>query len=54
MSMSFPLSSTRFSSSAFSSVFQSINPSAFKKQKKVPSALTEVRQVGLPAWEAGD
>uniref|UniRef100_A0A8C9EFW0 FYVE, RhoGEF and PH domain containing 5 n=1 Tax=Phocoena sinus TaxID=42100 RepID=A0A8C9EFW0_PHOSS len=41
VSMSFPLSSTRFSSSAFSSVFQSINPSAFKKQKKVPSALTE-------------
>uniref|UniRef100_A0A8C0I032 FYVE, RhoGEF and PH domain containing 5 n=1 Tax=Balaenoptera musculus TaxID=9771 RepID=A0A8C0I032_BALMU len=41
VSMSFPLSSARFSSSAFSSVFQSINPSAFKKQKKVPSALTE-------------
>uniref|UniRef100_A0A8C3YN27 FYVE, RhoGEF and PH domain containing 5 n=1 Tax=Catagonus wagneri TaxID=51154 RepID=A0A8C3YN27_9CETA len=41
VSMSFPLSSPRFSSSAFSSVFHSINPSAFKKQKKVPSALTE-------------
>lgn len=52
--MSFPLSSPRFSSSAFSSVFHSINPSTFKKQKKVPSALTEVRQVGLPAWGAGD
>ncbi|XP_026949484.1 FYVE, RhoGEF and PH domain-containing protein 5 isoform X2 [Sagmatias obliquidens] len=46
VSMSFPLSSTRFSSSAFSSVFQSINPSAFKKQKKVPSALTEVAASG--------
>uniref|UniRef100_A0A452URW8 FYVE, RhoGEF and PH domain containing 5 n=1 Tax=Ursus maritimus TaxID=29073 RepID=A0A452URW8_URSMA len=41
VSMSFPLSSPRFSSSAFSSVFHSINPSTFKKQKKVPSALTE-------------
>ena len=49
VSMSFPLSSPRFSSSAFSSVFHSINPSAFKKQKKVSSALTEVRPVGLPA-----
>ncbi|XP_061053301.1 FYVE, RhoGEF and PH domain-containing protein 5 [Eubalaena glacialis] len=46
VSMSFPLSSARFSSSAFSSVFQSINPSAFKKQKKVPSALTEVAASG--------
>uniref|UniRef100_A0A4W2ICZ5 FYVE, RhoGEF and PH domain containing 5 n=1 Tax=Bos indicus x Bos taurus TaxID=30522 RepID=A0A4W2ICZ5_BOBOX len=41
LSMSFPLSSARFSSSAFSSVFHSINPSAFRKQRKVPSALTE-------------
>ncbi|XP_011839029.1 PREDICTED: FYVE, RhoGEF and PH domain-containing protein 5 isoform X2 [Mandrillus leucophaeus] len=41
VSMSFPLSAPRFSGSAFSSVFQSINPSTFKKQKKVPSALTE-------------
>ncbi|XP_059519664.1 FYVE, RhoGEF and PH domain-containing protein 5 isoform X6 [Myotis daubentonii] len=41
VSMSFPLSSPRFSSSSFSSVFHSINPSTFKKQKKVPSALTE-------------
>ncbi|XP_057562561.1 FYVE, RhoGEF and PH domain-containing protein 5 isoform X2 [Hippopotamus amphibius kiboko] len=46
VSMSFPLSSARFSSSAFSSVFHSINPSAFKKQKKVPSALTEVAASG--------
>lgn len=44
MTMSFPLSSPRFSSgSALSSVFHSINPSTFKKQKKVPSALAEVR-----------
>uniref|UniRef100_F6RZS2 FYVE, RhoGEF and PH domain containing 5 n=1 Tax=Monodelphis domestica TaxID=13616 RepID=F6RZS2_MONDO len=42
VSMSFPMSSSRFSSGAFSSVFHSINPSAFKKQKKIPSALTEV------------
>ncbi|KAL2807156.1 FYVE, RhoGEF and PH domain-containing protein 5 isoform 2 [Daubentonia madagascariensis] len=41
VSMSFPLSAPRFSGSAFSSVFHSINPSTFKKQKKVPSALTE-------------
>ncbi|XP_076972551.1 FYVE, RhoGEF and PH domain-containing protein 5 isoform X2 [Tamandua tetradactyla] len=46
VSMSFPLSSPRFSSSAFSSVFHSINPAAFKKQKKVPSALTEVAASG--------
>uniref|UniRef100_A0A8D2JMW8 FYVE, RhoGEF and PH domain containing 5 n=1 Tax=Sciurus vulgaris TaxID=55149 RepID=A0A8D2JMW8_SCIVU len=38
VSMSFPLSSARFSSgSAFSSVF----PTTFKRQRKVPSALTE-------------
>ncbi|XP_015977519.2 FYVE, RhoGEF and PH domain-containing protein 5 isoform X4 [Rousettus aegyptiacus] len=46
VSMSFPLSSPRFSSSAFSSVFHNINPSTFKKQKKVPSALTEVAASG--------
>ncbi|XP_034368121.1 FYVE, RhoGEF and PH domain-containing protein 5 isoform X2 [Arvicanthis niloticus] len=47
VSMSFPLSSSRFSSgSTFSSVFQSISPSTFKKQKKVPSALTEVAASG--------
>lgn len=49
--MSFPLSSARFSGSAFSSVFHGINPSAFKKQKKVPSALTEVGRAGLPGGE---
>ena len=46
LSMSFPLSSARFSSSAFSSAFHSINPSAFRKQRKVPSALTEVAASG--------
>lgn len=47
VSMSFPLSSSRFSSgSALSSVFQSISPSTFKKQKKVPSALSEVAASG--------
>ncbi|KAM6216144.1 FYVE, RhoGEF and PH domain-containing protein 5 [Rhynchocyon petersi] len=46
VSMSFPLSSPRFSSSAFSSVFHSINPSTFKKPKKVPSALAEVAASG--------
>ncbi|XP_007948803.1 FYVE, RhoGEF and PH domain-containing protein 5 [Orycteropus afer afer] len=46
VSMSFPLSSPRFSSSAFSSVFHSISPSTFKKQKRVPSALAEVAASG--------
>ncbi|XP_072454488.1 FYVE, RhoGEF and PH domain-containing protein 5 [Notamacropus eugenii] len=46
VSMSFPVSSSRFSSGAFSSVFHSINPSVFKKQKKIPSALTEVAASG--------
>uniref|UniRef100_H0X8S0 FYVE, RhoGEF and PH domain containing 5 n=1 Tax=Otolemur garnettii TaxID=30611 RepID=H0X8S0_OTOGA len=46
VSMSFPLSAPRFSGSAFSSVFHSINPSTFKKQKKVPSALSEVAASG--------
>ncbi|XP_023475681.2 FYVE, RhoGEF and PH domain-containing protein 5 [Equus caballus] len=46
VSMSFPLSSPRFSSSAFSAVFHSISPSTFKKQKKAPSALTEVAASG--------
>ncbi|KAM5130312.1 FYVE, RhoGEF and PH domain-containing protein 5 isoform 1-T1 [Callospermophilus lateralis] len=43
VSMSFPLTSARFSSgSALSAVF----PSTFRKQKKVPSALTEVTASG--------
>ncbi|XP_006868737.1 PREDICTED: FYVE, RhoGEF and PH domain-containing protein 5 [Chrysochloris asiatica] len=46
VSMSFPLSSPRFSGSAFSSVFHSINPSTFRKQKKIPSALAEVAASG--------
>nr|XP_020031184.1 FYVE, RhoGEF and PH domain-containing protein 5 isoform X3 [Castor canadensis] len=41
VSMSFPLSSPRFSS-----VFLSISPATFKKQKKVSSALTEVAASG--------
>ncbi|XP_069353772.1 FYVE, RhoGEF and PH domain-containing protein 5 [Eulemur rufifrons] len=41
VSMSFPLSTPRFSS-----VFHSISPATFKKQKKVPSALTEVAASG--------
>ncbi|XP_055985420.1 FYVE, RhoGEF and PH domain-containing protein 5 [Sorex fumeus] len=45
-SMSFPPASYRLSSSAFSSVLHSINPAAFRKQKKVPSALTEVAASG--------
>ncbi|XP_051059258.1 FYVE, RhoGEF and PH domain-containing protein 5 [Phodopus roborovskii] len=46
VSMSFPLPSARFSGSTFSSVFHSISPSTFKKQKKVPSALVEVAASG--------
>ncbi|XP_069871733.1 FYVE, RhoGEF and PH domain-containing protein 5-like isoform X2 [Dipodomys merriami] len=48
VSMSFPLSSPRFSS-----VLQSISPSTFKKQKKVPSALTEVSASGEGAAISG-
>ncbi|XP_015730765.1 FYVE, RhoGEF and PH domain-containing protein 5 isoform X2 [Coturnix japonica] len=42
LSVSFPPTSSRCSSSAFSSVFHNIHYSSFKKQKKIPSALTEV------------
>ncbi|NXJ07325.1 FGD5 protein, partial [Odontophorus gujanensis] len=42
LSVSFPPTSSRYSSSAFSSVFHNIHYSSFKKQKKIPSALTEV------------
>ncbi|NXP10108.1 FGD5 protein, partial [Thinocorus orbignyianus] len=42
LSVSFPPTSSRSSSSAFSSVFHNIHYSSFKKQKKIPSALTEV------------
>ncbi|XP_032996998.1 FYVE, RhoGEF and PH domain-containing protein 5 isoform X3 [Lacerta agilis] len=42
LSVSFPTSSSRFSGSAFSSVFHNIHYSSFKRQKKIPSALLEV------------
>uniref|UniRef100_A0A8C0EFE4 FYVE, RhoGEF and PH domain containing 5 n=1 Tax=Bubo bubo TaxID=30461 RepID=A0A8C0EFE4_BUBBB len=42
LSVSFPPTSSRSSSSAFSSVFHNIHYSSFKKQKKIPSALMEV------------
>ncbi|XP_048210746.1 FYVE, RhoGEF and PH domain-containing protein 5 [Perognathus longimembris pacificus] len=48
VSMSFPLSSPRLSS-----VFQSLSPSTFKKQKKVPSALAEVSASGEGAAISG-
>uniref|UniRef100_A0A8C0GC46 FYVE, RhoGEF and PH domain containing 5 n=1 Tax=Chelonoidis abingdonii TaxID=106734 RepID=A0A8C0GC46_CHEAB len=41
VSVSFPPTSSRFSGSAFSSVFHNIHYSSFKKQKKIPSALME-------------
>uniref|UniRef100_A0A8C6YLT4 FYVE, RhoGEF and PH domain containing 5 n=1 Tax=Naja naja TaxID=35670 RepID=A0A8C6YLT4_NAJNA len=41
ISISFPTSSSRFSGSAFSSVFHNIHYSSFKRQKKIPSALLE-------------
>uniref|UniRef100_A0A8C8S6S3 FYVE, RhoGEF and PH domain containing 5 n=1 Tax=Pelusios castaneus TaxID=367368 RepID=A0A8C8S6S3_9SAUR len=46
VSMSFPPTSSRFSGSAFSSVFHNIHYSSFKKQKKIPSALMEVAASG--------
>ncbi|KAJ7316942.1 hypothetical protein JRQ81_003104 [Phrynocephalus forsythii] len=46
ISMSFPTSSSRLSSSAFSSVFHNIQYSSFKRQKKIPSALLEVAASG--------
>ncbi|XP_012512342.1 PREDICTED: FYVE, RhoGEF and PH domain-containing protein 5, partial [Propithecus coquereli] len=46
VSMSFPLSAPRFPGSAFSSVLHSINPATFRKQKKVPSALSETVKNG--------
>uniref|UniRef100_A0A8D0HQ18 FYVE, RhoGEF and PH domain containing 5 n=1 Tax=Sphenodon punctatus TaxID=8508 RepID=A0A8D0HQ18_SPHPU len=41
LSVSFPTASSRFSGSAFSSVFHNIHYASFKKQKKIPSALME-------------
>ncbi|KAM9134655.1 FYVE, RhoGEF and PH domain-containing protein 5 isoform 2-T2 [Pangshura tecta] len=46
VSVSFPPTSSRFSGSAFSSVFHNIHYSSFKKQKKIPSALMEVAASG--------
>uniref|UniRef100_G1NDC8 Uncharacterized protein n=1 Tax=Meleagris gallopavo TaxID=9103 RepID=G1NDC8_MELGA len=53
LSMSFPPTSSRCSSSAFSSVFHNIHYSSFKKQKKIPSALTEVTASGEGATISG-
>ncbi|XP_070594419.1 FYVE, RhoGEF and PH domain-containing protein 5 isoform X2 [Erythrolamprus reginae] len=46
ISISFPASSSRFSGSAFSSVFHNIHYTSFKRQKKIPSALLEVAASG--------
>ncbi|NWI86620.1 FGD5 protein, partial [Pitta sordida] len=53
LSMSFPPTSSRCSSSAFSSVFHNIHYSSFKKQKKIPSALMEVAASGEGATISG-
>ncbi|XP_027761677.1 FYVE, RhoGEF and PH domain-containing protein 5 isoform X2 [Empidonax traillii] len=53
LSMNFPPTSSRCSSSAFSSVFHNIHYSSFKKQKKIPSALMEVAASGEGATISG-
>ncbi|KFP92218.1 FYVE, RhoGEF and PH domain-containing protein 5, partial [Apaloderma vittatum] len=53
LSVSFPPTSSRSSSSAFSSVFHNIHYSSFKKQKKIPSALMEVAASGEGATISG-
>ncbi|XP_025930678.1 FYVE, RhoGEF and PH domain-containing protein 5 [Apteryx rowi] len=53
LSVSFPPTSSRCSSSAFSSVFHNIHYSSFKKQKKIPSALMEVAASGEGATISG-
>ncbi|NWW09899.1 FGD5 protein, partial [Oreocharis arfaki] len=53
LSVSFPPTSSRCSSSAFSSVFHNIHYSSFKKQKRIPSALTEVAASGEGATISG-
>ncbi|NWW91744.1 FGD5 protein, partial [Rhynochetos jubatus] len=53
LSVSFPPTSSRCSSSAFTSVFHNIHYSSFKKQKKIPSALTEVAASGEGATISG-
>uniref|UniRef100_A0A8D2PVB8 FYVE, RhoGEF and PH domain containing 5 n=1 Tax=Zosterops lateralis melanops TaxID=1220523 RepID=A0A8D2PVB8_ZOSLA len=52
LSVSFPPTSSRPSSSAFS-VFHNIHYSSFKKQKRIPSALTEVAASGEGATISG-
>ncbi|NWV39511.1 FGD5 protein, partial [Grantiella picta] len=53
LSVSFPPTSPRCSSSAFSSVFHNIHYSSFKKQKRIPSALMEVAASGEGATISG-
>ncbi|NXC71699.1 FGD5 protein, partial [Anhinga anhinga] len=53
LSVSFPPTSSRCSSSAFSNVFHNIHYSSFKKQKKIPSALMEVAASGEGATISG-
>ncbi|XP_071406240.1 FYVE, RhoGEF and PH domain-containing protein 5 isoform X2 [Pithys albifrons albifrons] len=53
LSVSFPPTSSRCSSSAFSSVLHNIHYSSFKKHKKIPSALTEVTASGEGATISG-
>uniref|UniRef100_A0A8C6JTQ1 Uncharacterized protein n=1 Tax=Melopsittacus undulatus TaxID=13146 RepID=A0A8C6JTQ1_MELUD len=53
LSVSFPPTSSRCSSSGFSSVFHNMHYSSFKKQKKIPSALMEVAASGEGATISG-
>ncbi|XP_066051835.1 FYVE, RhoGEF and PH domain-containing protein 5 isoform X2 [Chamaea fasciata] len=53
LSVSFPPTSSRCSSSAFSSVFHNMHYSSFKKQKRIPSALMEVAASGEGATISG-
>ncbi|NXO25202.1 FGD5 protein, partial [Cisticola juncidis] len=53
LSVSFPPTPSRCSSSAFSSVFHNIHYSSFKKQKRIPSALMEVAASGEGATISG-
>ncbi|NXO99828.1 FGD5 protein, partial [Certhia brachydactyla] len=53
LSVSFPPTSSRCSSTAFSSVFHNIHYSSFKKQKRIPSALMEVAASGEGATISG-
>ncbi|NWX30336.1 FGD5 protein, partial [Notiomystis cincta] len=53
LSVSFPPTSSRSASSAFSSVFHNIHYSSFKKQKRIPSALMEVAASGEGATISG-